>query len=128
MKKILIITILILLNNLSADVVYECSNTKLTKDGETNITSKKPTIVVSTNWMQKPTMVKIYLRDRSKDIYDKVQFQAINKQSTQEWLKGPTVFYGAKDSQLTIYDKGSYFLVKTKMSNSLYAENECVKK
>ena len=127
MKKILLIAVLIT-NSLMADVVYECSNTELTKDGTTNTSSKKPTIIVTTNWMKKPIMVKVYLRDRSKEIYDKVQFTAINKQSIQEWLKGPTIFYGAKDSSLTIYDKGNYYLIKTKMSDSLYAENECVKK
>ena len=80
MKKI-IYSVLAFTNLLLADVTYECSNTKLTKDGKTSVTSKKPTMIVTTNWMQKPIMVKIYLRDRSKDIYDRVQFTAINKQS-----------------------------------------------
>jgi len=77
MIKILLIAALIT-NSLMADVIYECSNTELTKNGATNTSSKKPTIIVTTNWMKKPIMVKVYLRDRSKEIYDKVQFTAIN--------------------------------------------------
>lgn len=127
MKKILLVATLIT-NSLIADTIYECNNTEITKNGETYTSSKKPTIVVSTNWMQKPTVVKVYLRDRDKKIYDNVQFQAINKQSIQKLLTGPTIFYGANDSSLTIYDKGSYYLVKTKITKSLSAVNECVKK
>lgn len=123
-----IISMIFLVSTLTADMVYECSNSKLTKNGETVITSKKPTIIVSTNWMMKPTMVKVFLRDRGKDIYEKVQYQAINKQTMAEWMQGPTIFHGAKGSELSIDDKGTYFLVKTKMSDSLYIENECVKK
>lgn len=126
MKRILLI-ILLIINGLNADIIYECNKTEITKDGETYTSSKKPTIIVDTNWMKKPTVVKVYLRDRDKSIYDKVQFQGINKQDIQEWLKGPTIFNGSDNTSLTIYDKGNYYLIKTKISDSLYAENECIK-
>ncbi len=31
-------------------------------------------------------------------------------------------------SNILSYDKGSYYLIKTKISGSVYLENECVKK
>lgn len=112
----------------SSEVMYECSNTILTKNGKTSETFKKPTIIVETNWMKKPILVKVYLRDRGKEVYNRIQFSGINKQSIQEWMQGPTIFYGEKNSTLKIFDKGSYYLVKTHINDTLFAENECVKK
>lgn len=123
-----IIASLILVSNLYSQTIYECGNTKLTVDNITVVTSKKPTIIVDTDWIGKPTMVNVYLRDRSKDLFNESQFRAINKQTSAEWLTSSTIFNGPDGSTLIIYDLKTYYLIQTDIpSKKTFTSNECVK-